>query len=713
MRTLLAACALLAAALVYMLSRATESSSVFDAHYPWVLGLGGLLALGLLLLISVQLGSLRAKLRERVFGAKLTLRLLVVFALMALLPGVLIYLVSVQFLSRSIETWFDVRVERALEGGLNLGRTTLDAFLIDLQRKAEAMAQVMEDTTAIDEAVLLNHLREQYAVDEATLLTTRGKVLAFSGNERVTLLPEPLGAPVMRAIRVQRTYRAVEQISGRGLYLRVVLPLAPLSLNEELRALQVMQPVPAELARDAEKVESVYRNYRELSVSRQGIKRIYGLTLTLTLLLTLLFAIALAVLLSQKLSAPLGMLAQSARAIGKGDFSKLNPVTSRDELGLLTQSFNTMTRRLAETSDSMEKNRRELQATNAYLESVLSNLSAGVLLLDDRFRLRSANLSAAEILGVKSSGRRGGTLGDWSRGAPGARAFATAIEEEFQRTGPRWQRQIEYAGAAGTRTLLVRGTRLPTAGGDDHVIVFDDVTELIAAQRDAAWGEVARRLAHEIKNPLTPIQLAAERLQLKLSDKLPPGDAGMLARSTATIVNQVGALKDMVDDFSEYARASRMNAESVDLNRLVRDVMVLYDSLGPKVQLELADGLPRIDGDVVLLRQVINNLMQNALDALSGTEQPRVVVRTMAHDGGVRFDVVDNGTGFSQELLGRVFEPYVTTKPKGTGLGLAIVKKIVEQHRGQVHIANVDPHGARVSIALPAAAAVPLAARTG
>jgi nitrogen fixation/metabolism regulation signal transduction histidine kinase len=706
MKFLVLLCAVVGAALLYLLSQATANTSLFAQHYPWLLGLGGALAFGLLLLISYQLWVLRKKLHARVFGSKLTLRLIVVFALMALVPGGLVYAVSVQFLAKSIESWFDVRVDRALEGGLNLGRSTLDSLLNDLNRKAELIAAELEESTALDESVLLNHLREQSGVEEATLLTTRGKVLAVSGSEQAGLLPELPNAAVMRRLRMQQSFRGIETIARKGLYLRVVVPVNVLTLHEDVRALQLLQPVPKELAQDAERVESVYRSYQELSLSRLGLKRIYSLTLTLTLLVTLLSAIAAAFLFSESLSAPLGMLAESARAIGKGDFSKLNPVKSRDELGVLTQSFNTMTRRLAEASDTMERNQQQLKDAKSYLESVLSNLTAGVLAFDERFLLRTVNLSASEILGVEFPKLRGVRLADWGKFSAELKPFANEVLSQFGAAGGKtWEKQIEYGGSRGRRTLLTRGTRLPAGAESDYVVVFDDITHLIQAQRDAAWGEVARRLAHEIKNPLTPIQLSAERLRLKLMDKLSSPDAAMLARSTETIVNQVQALKSMVDDFSEYARASRMSPVSLDLNTLIREVMLLYESMGARIRLELADHLPPIVGDLTLLRQVLHNLVQNALDALTGVESPLILVRTDLTQAGVRLAISDNGSGFSENLLSRIFEPYVTTKTKGTGLGLAIVKKIVDEHHGRIQVANVEPHGANVSIVLPLAEA--------
>jgi nitrogen fixation/metabolism regulation signal transduction histidine kinase len=372
----------------------------------------------------------------------------------------------------------------------------------------------------------------------------------------------------------------------------------------------------------------------------------------------------------------------------------------------LTQSFNTMTRRLAEASEQVARNQQQLENAKSYLESILSKLTAGVLAFDERFMLRTANSSAAEILQVKFSDLRGLKLQDWGVAVPELKLIAQAIVKEFMSAGVKtWEKQYEFAGKHGECTLLMRGTRLPANIDSGYVVVFDDITHLIQAQRDAAWGEVARRLAHEIKNPLTPIQLSAERLQLKLADKLAGPEATMLTRATNTIVNQVSALKSMVDDFSEYARASRMSAQTLDLNALIREVLVLYETMGARVSLELDGDLPKINGDVKLLRQVLHNLMQNALDALAEVDNPSILIKTEHSSSGVRLSISDNGSGFEEALLSRVFEPYVTTKPKGTGLGLAIVKKIVDEHHGRIEVANVKPRGANVSIELPLAEA--------
>ena len=706
LRWLIAVCAGLGIGLVYLISEASSNTALFAQSYPWLLATGGVLALGLILIISYQLWLLRRKVKGHVFGSRLTQRLLVILALMALVPGILVYVLSVQFLSKSIESWFNVKVEKGLESGLNLGRTTFERLLSELEAKAAYMGAQLAEITPGDEVFILNQMREESGVEEVTLINARGKLIAFSGSERAGLMPDLPSAKILRHVRSTQTYRSIDAGDTPGRYiLRVVVPVVHTGLDDGVRALQVLDVAPASLAQDAETVRSVASEYQEIALARSGLRSLFGLALTLSLLLTLLVAVALAILLSERLSAPLNMLAESARAVGKGDFSKVNPVKSRDELGVLTQSFNTMMRRLAEASDQVARNQQQLENAKSYLESILARLSAGVLAFDERFMLRTVNPSAADILQVKLSQLRGIRLQDWGSALPELKAIVAEIVGEFSATGGKtWEKQIEFS-KSGERTLLVRGTRLPANIDSGYIVVFDDITHLIQAQRDAAWGEVARRLAHEIKNPLTPIQLAAERLRHKLADHLDAADAALLTRATDTIVNQVSALKSMVDDFGEYARTSRMNPQILDLNGLIREVLVLYETMGARIALELDPHLPKVNGDVKLLRQVLHNLIQNALDALAEVSNPSVLIKTELSETGIRLSISDNGSGFSEALLSRVFEPYVTTKPKGTGLGLAIVKRIVEEHQGRIQVANVEPHGANVSIHLPLAEA--------
>jgi PAS domain S-box-containing protein len=701
-RPLIFLCVVTGAALVYLMSQASSNTALFTRNYPTLLGLGGLLSLGLMLLIGYQLVVMRRKLKARVFGSKLTLRLMVVFALMALVPGGLVYAISYQFLQSSIESWFDVRMDKALEGGLNLARSTLDNSLRELGKKADGMAQSLATAQAVEPATL-SRLREQYGVEEAALLNQRGKVIAFAGTETSALQPELPNPNILRQVRAQQPVRSIEAIPDRGLYLRVIVPVNVLSLAEDIRILQVLERVPPAVAADARIVDQGWRDYQELLLARAGLKNIFGLTLTLAMLLTLFSSIALAFLLSERLSAPLSALAEATRAIAKGDYSRLNPVKSRDEFGVLTQSFNTMTRQIADATEAMERNQQQLERAKTYLESILSNLTSGVLTFDERFYLKTVNASAYEILGVPAGSFHGVKLPEWSAHLSAVSPLTEMVLRQFAGASDKqWEQQMEYRRAeGGARTLLVRGTRLGTRGETGYVVVFDDITHLAQAQRDAAWGEVARRLAHEIKNPLTPIQLSAERLQHKLMHTLPQNDADMLKRATGTIVSQVTALKGMVDDFSQYARARRMSAEAVSLNDLVREVLVLYESMGVPIEPRLAENLPTVPADAALLRQVLHNLIQNAIDALAGADQPHIVVTSELSGDSVQLSVSDNGSGIAEGVIGRIFEPYVTTKPKGTGLGLAIVKKIVDEHHGRIHVENVKPHGAYVSILLP------------
>jgi nitrogen fixation/metabolism regulation signal transduction histidine kinase len=705
-RYVLILCVGLGAVALFLLATASVNTALFAEQYPLLLSLNGAVALMLVALIVYQLLTLRKKLRAGVFGSKLTLRLVILFALMAVVPGALIYGMSVSFLARSIESWFEVRVDRALEGGINLGRGALDGMLKELTRKGDGMAVTLATRPPSEHLLALNGLREEAGVQEATLYSESGRVLAFSANERVGLMPEPPGAPAMKQMRANRAYSAIEAIPDKGLYLRALVPVPIASLADEPRLLQLLQPVPPELARDAEAVQAGYRQYQELTLSRRGLKRLYGITLTLTLLLALLSAGALAFVLSDRLSAPLGVLVEGTRAVASGDFSQRAAVDSRDELGALTQSFNAMTLQLAEARSQAERHQAALAQAKAYLESVLANLSAGVLAFDEELHLRGANHSAGTILGIDLAPLVGAAPAAWPDSAPGVAGLGREIAGAFARAGAQeWEQQVERPLQGRTQLLLLRGTRLPGGAEGGSVVVFDDITHLAEAQRTAAWAEVARRLAHEIRNPLTPIQLSAERLKVKLAGKLAEPDAEMLDRSTQTIVNQVAALKNMVDAFSQYARTPEPSMRELDVNALTREVLTLYESsLGGSVRLDLKPGLPPVVGDAAQLRQVIHNLLQNAQDALAETAAPVIAVATAADGGMVQLTVTDNGCGFPEQVIQRAFEPYVTTKPRGTGLGLAIVKKIVEEHGGSVTIVNIAPRGARVTVQLPGTA---------
>jgi nitrogen fixation/metabolism regulation signal transduction histidine kinase len=736
--------------LLFLLATASDNSGFFDRSYAWLLGLNAAVAVGLLLLVVVSLFRLYSRYKAGKFGSKLMTRLVLLFAAIGVLPGLVIFLVSVQFVSHSIESWFNVPVEEALKSGINLSRAGLDRAIGELGATASHTAeQLAVRPFGSERGTLATLVKEQTGMQNAIIVDADGGLVVSARASRVGNLSADLPTREMMAtVKKEERYGAAE--GGNELHsdlvsapvvpaepvnqlrLRVLVPIPdfiqPNGTHLAPRYLQLIQLAPAPLAADGETIRRAYADYKERFDARDGLRKMYLVTLTLTLLLAVFGAIASAFLIASDLAQPLLLLAEGTRAVAEGDLSPRPIVATSDELGTLTQSFNTMTRQLSDARSAVERNRAAVQNAKAHLESVLANMSAGVMVLDHEFHLISCNDSVERILqqaGVTMIGQR---LDD----IEGLQEFGGAIVAAFagqnaqsaagrNLTRLHWQRQIEVprqsAGVEGNDlTLLTRGSRLPVEGGSGYLVVFDDISDVISAQRSIAWGEVARRLAHEIKNPLTPIQLSAERMQMKLEDKLMPQDAELLNKGTTTIVNQVAAMKRMVDDFRDYARTPPAVLGPLDLNALIDEILHLYisgegnDIIHP----QLAPGLPLVMGDATQLRQVIHNLLQNAQDAMAelagGAPQARIDVITEAihyqgADGStrtaVRLAISDNGPGFAPKILARAFEPYVTSKARGTGLGLAMVKKIIEEHGGRIDIQNHgDRSGASVLILL-------------
>ena len=734
-------------ALFALLIWSTGNASRFAQHYDLLLLFNGVLAVALIGWVLLMSARLARQIRRRQFGARLTARFALSFALVGVLPGALIYMLSVQFMSRSIESWFNVRVENALEAGLSLGRAALDNQLEELTARAKSAASKLARTDDPEMANALLQLRETLDAVEAMVFTGNGRLVAFSSSSYGQLIPEGPPLHVLSQLRVSRLYaeaEAEEPGMGRagqeaGLHLRVVVPIpnqdrVP-SLSSgaaDMRWLQVIQPVPEKIARSASLVQQGFGDYQELALSRTGLRKLYSITLTLALVLSVFAAIVAALAISRRLVRPLLSLAAGTQAVAVGDYRPLPEPPEKDEVGQLTRSFNAMTRQLDDARRMVEANRLQLERSNVYLESVLSNLSSGVLVFDEGFRVTLFNQGAQTILQADLRSVRGCPLETVEQTMAFAQqirqAFAAhaAVESERQH----WQQQFELdlpqAIAQGKNqhvvTLLARGTRMNLDGRNNgYLVVFDDISEVISANRTVAWGEVARRLAHEIKNPLTPIQLSAERLAHKLSGRLPPDDAAMLQRATNTIVNQVASLKQMVDDFREYARTPPAQLQPIDLNALVADVLTLYgwdpaserpalDGQSVRLSVSFDADLPDIEGDPTQLRQVIHNLLANARDALQAQagesdaliEVQTRLVRSELEAGRTQLAahlmISDNGPGFEPQVLSRVFEPYVTTKATGTGLGLAIVRKIIEEHGGRIEVSNRRAGGARISI---------------
>ena len=736
--------------LLFLLASASDNSGFFDRYYAWLLGLNAAVAVALLMLVAVSLYRLYARYKSGKFGSKLMTRLVLLFAAIGVLPGLVIFLVSVQFVSHSIESWFNVPVEAALESGINLSRAGLDRALNELTvTAARTTERLAEEADGTERTILAGLVKEQPGLQNAIIVDAEGGLVvsarASRGGNLSADLPTremmakaksddaygaPEGGNELRSDMVEAPVNAQDSISQLRLRVVMAIPDRVRANGTQLapRYLQLIQLAPAQLAADGETIRSAYSNYKERFVARVGLRKMYIVTLTLTLLLAVFGAIASAFLIANDLAQPLLLLAEGTRAVAEGDLSPRPIVATSDELGTLTQSFNTMTRQLSDARSAVERNRAALQNAKAHLESVLANMSAGVMVLDHEFHLISFNDSVERILQLAGGSMIGRKLdeveGMQEFGAAVVAAFAaqsaqSAAGRNLQRV--HWQRQIEVPRRSASLddndlTLLTRGSRLPIEGGSGYLVVFDDISDVISAQRSIAWGEVARRLAHEIKNPLTPIQLSAERLQMKLEGKLEGADVALLNKGTATIVNQVAAMKRMVDDFRDYARTPPAVLQPLDLNALVEEILHLYvsgegdDIIHP----QLADGLPLVMGDETQLRQVIHNLLQNAQDAMAelpeGAPQARIdVVSEAIHyqgaDGGtrtaVRLAIVDNGPGFAPKILARAFEPYVTSKARGTGLGLAMVKKIIDEHGGRIDIQNhVDRSGASVLILL-------------
>nr|WP_229259717.1 ATP-binding protein [Duganella aceris] len=733
-----------------MLASASDKSGFFDRYYGWLLGLNAAVAGSLLLLVAVSLFRLYSRYKTGKFGSKLMTRLVLLFAAIGVLPGLVIFLVSVQFVSHSIDSWFNVPVEAALESGINLSIAGLDRSVGELKVTAERTVQQLADRPfGTERATLAALVKDETGMQSAIIVDAEGGLIVSARASRSGNLSAALPSREMMAkAKSDDAYGAPEgggelrsnlidapaapQDNANALRLRVVMAIPdhvqPNGTHLAPRYLQLLQLAPTQLAADGETIRSAYADYKERSTARDGLRKMYIVTLTLTLLLAVFGAIASAFLIASDLAQPLLLLAEGTRAVAEGDLSPRPIVATSDELGTLTQSFNMMTRQLSDARSAVERNRSALQNAKTHLESVLANMSAGVMVLDHEFHLISCNDSVERILhqaGVTMIGQKLDEIeGLQEFGAAIVAGFAaqsaqSAAGRNLQRM--HWQRQIEVPRRSTSLddndlTLLTRGSRLPIDSGSGYLVVFDDISDVISAQRSIAWGEVARRLAHEIKNPLTPIQLSAERLQMKLEGKLNPVDTELLNKGTATIVNQVAAMKRMVDDFRDYARTPPAVLEPLDLNALVEEILNLYisgegnDIIHP----QLAPGLPLVMGDATQLRQVIHNLLQNAQDAMAelpaGAPRAHIdVISEAIHYQGadgctrtaVRLAITDNGPGFAPKILARAFEPYVTSKARGTGLGLAMVKKIIDEHGGRIDIQNhVDRSGASVLILL-------------
>ncbi|MBD9666613.1 nitrogen fixation/metabolism regulation signal transduction histidine kinase [Variovorax beijingensis] len=707
--------------LMFLLAQATNNRALYERYYVRLFGINVVVAVLLVLVIGWVAFRLLRRLRQGKFGSRLLIKLAAIFALVGVVPGALVYVVSYQFVARSIESWFDVKVEGALDAGLNLGRATLDSLADDLAAKTRVASAQLVQVPDASAGLVLERIRDQLQASDVVLWTGTGQLVAGAGASRFQLNPERPTTQQLRQVRADRAIAHIEGLDetappGANVPPASVRALAMVQrpgfdFDTAPRFLQVTQPLPPAVVANALAVQEANREYQERALAREGLRRMYIGTLTLSLFLAVFGAVLLAVLFGNQLARPLLVLADGVRQVAGGDLRPTAVLQGKDELGGLTRSFAVMTQQLADARGAVEKTMGQLDAARANLQTILDNLTSGVIVLDAKGTILSTNPGATRVLRAPLAAYEGMPLAQ----VPGLADFGNSVQQQFdefqverlQHGLDHWQHAFELH-ASGTDlpqqdsaiNIVARGAELPGAA---RLLVFDDISEIVSAQRAQAWGEVARRLAHEIKNPLTPIQLSAERLEMKLSGKVAPPEQAVLVKSVKTIVDQVDAMKRLVNEFRDYARLPAADLKPVDLNALLADVLQLYSAENAPIALrsELDERCPPIRGDAQQIRQVIHNLLQNAQDAAEAAASTtgragEVVIRTRLGDSGqrVRLTVQDSGPGFAENILKRAFEPYVTTKTKGTGLGLAVVKKIADEHGARIELSNRVVDGA-------------------
>jgi len=693
------------------MSLAASDSDRFDQLYIGLLLFNGAMLLLLTVIIIVRLFVLIRQLYKRDSGARLTWRLVLMFIVVALVPVLMVYGFSVRFLGSGIDSWFDVKIEQSLEDALELSRLSLEYRMQEDLNQVEQAAEELATIPEVLAGLSLNDIRRRAGAVEMALLGNNNRIIATSSEQYELAVPKFPTEDIMLLLGQGQNYIGLEPAGEDGLRIRAVVRIKPDGRISESKVLVALFPVSQRISALADNVQAAYGEYKGLVFLRKPLKRSFKLTLALVLLLSTLFAIWAAFAMARRLLSPIVELAEATRAVAAGDYEQKLPVLQSDEMGFLVKSFNEMTARMDQARMAAELSQRVAESQRSYLQAVLGHLTTGVLTIDAGNNLRTANDAANAILETRMLLQQyiGRPFAEVCKGSPLLEDFCKKIGPELRSRTPEWQREVHLFGATGRKVLLCRGVELPATAskGSGQIIVFDDVTNMIKVQRDAAWGEVARRLAHEIKNPLTPIQLSAERLQHKLGKDLSAKQQEVLQRATHTIIQQVDAMKEMVNEFRDYASTPEPVLEKCDLNALVKEVADLYTDFRPgiQVQLDLDKRLPEVIVDAGRIRQVLHNLIKNGFEALKA--EPRGVLNiatqkfSSAQGDYVELRVSDSGHGISEDMIDTLFEPYATNKTKGTGLGLAIVKKIAEEHGGIVIARNQPQGGAQIVIRLP------------
>jgi len=692
---------------LWMASTALQHATRFEHLYTLLLIINVIALFALISLVGLNLGQLLQQVRRERAGARVTVRLVGLLVILAVIPASVVYYFSLDFLNQRLDSWFDVNVQQSLQDALELSKASLDAKMRDALKQTHAAATeigLMEMNTANTLPILLDELSHLSDANELTLLGANGQIVASSTTAELgQLLPTAPAPNYLLQLQRDSQYITLEEVTGDGrLQIRAVVKFQH---NNQPHVLHALYPISSRLSELANNVGSAYEAYQARAYLKQYLSLSFSLLLSLVLMLSIASTIWIAFMAARRFVEPLSDLVRGTRAVAKGDYTQQLPVKGSDELGFLMQSFNNMTRKIAHAQADVQHSQQLADRQRLYLEAVLGRLSSGVITLNHRFALRTVNMAAENILEVTLTQRIGDPFLELHQFYPHIAPLTEVIQQAIVEHFKDWREEVTLFGKSGRKILSCRGTEFESTSeiGQQrgYVIVFDDVTALIQAQRDAAWSEVARRLAHEIRNPLTPIQLSAERLQHKYLKILSESDSEPLKRLTHTIIQQVESLKEMVNAFSEYAKSPQIAPQQLNLNHLINEVVDLYQHTQPSITLHLDTALPPVAADRLYLRQVLHNLIKNALEADS--HNPRITIssryRSQANWECAEIQVQDQGPGIPPDLLTEVFEPYKTTKTKGTGLGLAIVKKVIEEHGGMVWIENQG--GACVTIRLP------------
>jgi nitrogen fixation/metabolism regulation signal transduction histidine kinase len=701
-----------------MMSDALQSPDRFGDYLSGLLLFNTLGLLILVVLITANLINLIKQLKHKVPGSRMTFRTVTMFALLSVTPVLILYYFSLDFLYRGIDSWFDLRVEQALDDSLELSKISLNDRMREILKQTEQVASEIRQKPDSVMPFEIDSYRNRLGAIEVTVMSRQGSFVASSFTDSDNLFPNRPNETILFQLQQGNNYIGLTSVDNSGFSIQAVANIPPSSVNDEPRVIQALFPMAERINALATNIQTAYGKYQELSYLRDQLKLGFVSLLTLVLLFSIFSALWAAFYSANRLAAPIRDLAEGTRSVAEGDYGKQLPVPGNDELGFLVASFNEMTRKISTARDEAKSSQLEAETQKAYLEAVLGRLSSGVLVIDQDNNVRTVNISSSHILGVDIADLSARTLEEIERDFPYLEPLIKTIEYHRADNKGDWREQVTLFGTSGRQILMCSGTVLSVTGGKEftnvHVTVFDDITALIQGQKNAAWSEMARRLAHEIKNPLTPIQLAAERLRLKYIDTLNPAQSEMLDRLTNTIIQQVETMKDMVNTFSEYAYTPKISQKYIDLNKLIQEVVDLYSTLmnaDRTIEMDLAENLPPIKADTGRLRRVFNNLLHNAFDATPGNMHTVIKVKTdFVSNHGLDFVEIrirDAGAGIPEDLIDRVFEPYVTSKPKGTGLGLAIVQKIIEEHGGIVWLENNENSpGACAIIRLPVVTAI-------